>query len=86
VRLGDRRTRVLYRACLAGAFLVVPIAVAVDAMPSWALLSAGAILVAARPSVGVREASGRGLIPVLVGTGLAQVAFGALLAFGLWVA
>ena len=86
VRIGDRRTRSLYRACLAGAFLVVPIAVAVDAMSAWALLSLGAMVLAARPFVAVRAASGRGLIPVLVGTGIAQVAFGGLLALGLWVA
>ena len=86
VRLGDRRTRVFYRACLVAAFAVVPIAVAFDGMPARALLSLGALVVAVRPFVAVRDASGRGLIPVLVGTGLAQVAFGALIALGLWVA
>jgi hypothetical protein len=34
----------------------------------------------------VGRAEGRGLVPVLVDTGLLQVAFGALLALGLWIA
>jgi 1,4-dihydroxy-2-naphthoate polyprenyltransferase len=86
VRLGDGRTRSLYRVCLVGAFVVVPIAVVAGAMSAWALLSLVATVVAVRPFVAVRDASGRGLIPVLVGTGLAQVAFGVLVALGLWIA
>jgi hypothetical protein len=34
----------------------------------------------------VGHARGRALIPLLVGTALLQVSFGALLALGLWVA
>jgi 1,4-dihydroxy-2-naphthoate octaprenyltransferase len=89
VRLGDRRTRVLYRGCVGGAFAVVALGVAVGdeiGLPVWALLSFGAVAAALRPLRDVGHASGRELIPVLVSTGLVQVVFGALLALGLWIA
>jgi 1,4-dihydroxy-2-naphthoate polyprenyltransferase len=91
VRIGDRRTRWLYRACVAGAFAVVVLGVAVglgdraSGLTVWALLAMGAWVVAIRPMTLVGTANGRELIPVLVGTGLVQVVFAALLALGLWV-
>jgi 1,4-dihydroxy-2-naphthoate octaprenyltransferase len=91
VRIGDRRTRVLYRACVVAAFAVVVLAVVVDianegsGMSQWALLSLAAWIVAIRPMERVGAATGRDLVPVLVDTGLLQVAFGALLALGLWI-
>jgi 1,4-dihydroxy-2-naphthoate octaprenyltransferase len=90
VRLGERRTRWLYRACVIGAFGVVAVGATLEAvagtggLPAWALLALAAWVVAIRPMTLVGSASGRDLIPVLVGTGLLQVAFGALLALGLW--
>jgi 1,4-dihydroxy-2-naphthoate octaprenyltransferase len=91
VRLGERRTRALYRACLLTPFLVVGLGVAarwVDAgvaMTPWALLALAAWVVALRPFTLAGRATGRELIDVLVGTGLTQVVFGASLALGLWV-
>jgi 1,4-dihydroxy-2-naphthoate octaprenyltransferase len=92
VRLGDPRTRALYRVLVVAAFGVVALGVLTglvdeDAgMPVWALLAFGALAVAARPLGAVGAARGRELIPVLVATGMAQATFGALLALGLWLA
>lgn len=91
VRLGQRRTRLLYRACLAGAFAAIALGVAAgfvdrDAgLSPWALLAFGAVVIARGPMRDVGRVTGRGLIPVLVGTALIQAAFGALLALGLWI-
>jgi 1,4-dihydroxy-2-naphthoate polyprenyltransferase len=84
VRLGDARTRVLYRACLVAAFATVVIGVVVGDLPGAALIALTACVVAARPFSLVGSASGRELIAVLVGTGLLQTVFAALLAVGLW--
>jgi 1,4-dihydroxy-2-naphthoate octaprenyltransferase len=92
VRLGDRRTRTLYRALVAASFVAIAIGVVVELADGgtgtspWALLSLGAIVVAVRPVTRIGAARGRELVPVLVGTGLLQVVFGALLALGLWIA
>jgi 1,4-dihydroxy-2-naphthoate polyprenyltransferase len=95
VRLGDRRTRALYRACVVAAFLVVAlgaIAEAIDeaidegiGITSWALLAFGALPVANRQILAIAGAQGRALIGVLVGTASLQVVFGILLAAGLWI-
>jgi 1,4-dihydroxy-2-naphthoate octaprenyltransferase len=92
VRLGDRRTRTLYRACVVGAFVVVAAGVAAgvavgraEGLPPWALLALGAVLVAVAPMRAVGTVAGRDLIPVLVGSGLLQVVLGLLLAAGLWI-
>ena len=92
VRLGDAQTRVLYRACVVAAFGAVVLGVVIDAfdegsgLTPWSLLVLGAVVVAVRPFEQVRRAAGRELVPVLVGTARLQVAFGALLALGLWIA
>jgi 1,4-dihydroxy-2-naphthoate octaprenyltransferase len=92
VRLGERRTRTLYRACVTVAFAAVGLGVAVgladarSGLPSWALLAFAAAPLAVTPLRAVGVATGRELIPVLVGTGLLQVTFGGLLALGLWIA
>jgi len=92
VRLGGRRTRVLFRALIVAAFATVAAGVAVGiaaerlGMSQWALLALAAWPLAIRPMEVAGKADGRELIPVLVGTALLQVAFGALLALGLWVA
>jgi 1,4-dihydroxy-2-naphthoate polyprenyltransferase len=88
VRLGDRRTRVLYRACVASSFAAVVIGVAVGedgGLPAWALLALGAIVAAIPPLRDVGRATGRELVPVLVATVALQVVFGTLLALGLWI-
>ena len=85
VRLGDARTRVLYRACIAGAFGTIVLGAIAGDLPAASLLALGAALVAWRPLALVGSATGRSLIAVLVGTGLVQVVFAALLALGLWI-
>jgi 1,4-dihydroxy-2-naphthoate octaprenyltransferase len=92
VRLGDERTRVLYRACVVAAFGAVVLGVVIDAfdggsgLSGWSLLALGAAVVAVRPFEQVGHAAGRELVPVLVGTARLQVVFGALLAIGLRIA
>jgi 1,4-dihydroxy-2-naphthoate octaprenyltransferase len=92
VRLGDRRTRLLYRACIVAAFITVVAGVLVGiaderlGMSQWALLALAAWVPAIRPMERVGSATGRELVEVLVGTAIVQVAFGALLALGLWLA
>jgi 1,4-dihydroxy-2-naphthoate polyprenyltransferase len=92
VRLGERRTRLLYRAFVAAAFVTVALAVVVDiaaegaGMSQWALLALAAWPIALSPFEQVGTAEGRALVPVLVGTAWLQAAFGALLALGLWIA
>jgi 1,4-dihydroxy-2-naphthoate octaprenyltransferase len=91
VRLGERRTRTLYRAVVVGAFVGVAVGSVAEALsegtglPVPALLAFGAAPVALRPLLAVGDAQGRALIPVLVETAALQVVFGALLALGLWV-
>ena len=81
VVLGDRRTRVLYAACLC-----VPFAVAVAMAPAapLTLVTLVAVPLAAEPVRQVlRAAAGHGLISVLGQTGRLQLAFGLLLTVGL---
>ena len=91
VRLGDRRTRALYRLCVAAAFGAVIVGVLVDladggsGLPPWSLLSLAALPLAVPPFRAVGGADGRALVPVLVATARLQLAFGALLALGLWL-
>jgi 1,4-dihydroxy-2-naphthoate octaprenyltransferase len=82
VRLGERRTRVLYVA-LVVVSLILGVVIAV-AWTEWALLSLLA-LVPAVPPVGqvVQGATGRDLVVTLRDTGRTQLAFGLLLALGL---
>ena len=92
VRLGDRRTRVFYRACVVAAFAVVALGVAVGivdparGMPGLAALALVASVAAIGPIRRVAKAQGRDLIAVLVGTARLQLVFGALLALGLVIA
>ncbi|HKN81173.1 MAG TPA: 1,4-dihydroxy-2-naphthoate polyprenyltransferase [Actinomycetota bacterium] len=92
VRLGDARTRVLYRLCVVVAFGAVALGVVVEALdegsglPPWSLLALGAAAAAIRPFERVARSAGRELVPVLVDTARLQVVFGMLLALGLWIA
>ena len=92
VRLGDRRARALYRALVVAAFATIVLGVTTgiaDAgygLSQWALLALAAWPLAIRPVEAVGSAEGRALVPVLVGTAQLQLAFGALLALGLWLA
>jgi 1,4-dihydroxy-2-naphthoate polyprenyltransferase len=85
VRLGDRRTRVLYVALLVGAALMVPVVAGLGERPA-AAAALAAVPLARRPVVDVLSgARGAALIPVLGATGQVQLLFGALLAAGLWI-
>ena len=91
VRLGDHRTRRLYRVCVFLAFLAVMIGVVVDlidpgrGLPPWSLLALIAAVAGVRPLREIGQASGRALIPVLIGTARLQIVFGVLFALGLWI-
>lgn len=92
VRLGERRTRALYRGLVAGAFVVVALGVVIGSaekrygLPAWALAALSAVPLSVRPLARIGSATGRELVPVLTGTGLLQAGFGGLLALGLWIA
>jgi 1,4-dihydroxy-2-naphthoate octaprenyltransferase len=92
VRLGDRRTRTLYRVCIVGAFAAIVLGTLVDVLdegsglPPWSLFALAAAVAAVGPFQRVGQAQGRDLIPVLVATARLQVAFGAAFALGLWIA
>jgi 1,4-dihydroxy-2-naphthoate octaprenyltransferase len=92
VRLGDRRTRTLYRSCVVGASAAIVIGVCVfivderAGLTQWGLLGLAGWIPAIRPMDAVGEASGADLIPVLTGTAVVHAATGLLLALGLLLA
>jgi len=92
VRLGDRRTRTLYRACVVAAFATIVIGVLAFMMDErigltqWGLLGLAGWIQAIRPMEAVGVTSGRELIPVLSGTAAVHATAGLLLALGLVLA
>jgi 1,4-dihydroxy-2-naphthoate octaprenyltransferase len=81
VRMGDRRTRQLYVACLAGAFAF---ALATAVSRHFAALALAAVVAAVGPGrIVLGGAKGPRLIAVLAMTGRLVLAFGALLALGI---
>ena len=85
VRLGDRRTRVLYVALLVVAFASVPAVAGGYDRPAAAAALVGVVL-ARGPVLRVLEgARGAALIPVLEATGRVQLISGLLLAGGIWL-
>jgi 1,4-dihydroxy-2-naphthoate polyprenyltransferase len=92
VRIGERTARSLYRAAVVTAFAIIALGVVAGiadrrfGMPQWALLALASWPLAIRPMELVGTARGRDLIPVLEASAKVQLAFGALLALGLWVA
>ena len=92
VRVGDRRTRRLYRACVISAFAAIVLGVIVfivderAGLTQWGLLGLAGWIPAIRPMETVGEARGAELIPVLVGTAAVHAATGLLLALGLLLA
>jgi 1,4-dihydroxy-2-naphthoate octaprenyltransferase len=82
VRLGDERTRLLYAALVAGAFVLAVLAAVIWRVE--VLLALAAVVVAFAPVRAVLAgARGAALIGVLGQTGRMQLAFGALAAVGL---
>jgi 1,4-dihydroxy-2-naphthoate polyprenyltransferase len=85
VRLGDGNTRSLYVTLVVAAAVVVPlIAVLGDRPAALAALAATPLAVPPVRTV-LGGARGPALIPVLVATGRLHLAFGTLLALGLWL-
>jgi 1,4-dihydroxy-2-naphthoate octaprenyltransferase len=81
VRIGDRRTRVLYAGLIVGAFLV---AAACAVERPWSLLALPALLIVREPIRRVFDgATGKELIPILGATGQTQLAYGLLFGIGL---
>ena len=92
VRLGNRRTRTLYRACVVSAFATIVLGVVafiVDeriGLTQWGLLGLAGWIPAIRPMEVVGMAKGRELVPVLSGTAAVHATTGVLLALGLVLA
>lgn len=83
VRLGDGRSRILFAVLLVLPFVLAAV-IAIDR--PWALLALLALPLAWLAMAPVRAgAVGRDLIAVLEGTGRTQLAYGVLLAAGLWI-
>jgi 1,4-dihydroxy-2-naphthoate octaprenyltransferase len=84
VRLGRERTRVLYAAMLAGAFVTAPVPWLFGDLDPWVLLCWLALPIALRLVKTVRERTdGPALNGALAGTGMLQLAFCILLAAGI---
>ncbi|MGO4341955.1 1,4-dihydroxy-2-naphthoate polyprenyltransferase [Pedococcus sp. 2YAF34] len=81
VRLGDRRTRLLYGALVTVSLLMV---VLVASSQPFVLLALLALAVLWKPLQALRAgATGRDLVPVLAATGLFEIAYAALFAVGM---
>jgi len=85
VRLGERATRVLYAAVVAGAFAAVIVGVAAGGLPTASLLALLALPLATLAARLIATRRGRGLIAGLQATAGAQLAAGLFLALGLWL-
>jgi 1,4-dihydroxy-2-naphthoate polyprenyltransferase len=87
VRIGRPRTRQLYAALLAAAFVAVPVTLVATGGPAWGLLALGAAPLARRPLAAVMtRTDGPSLNGALAGTGALLAAFSVLLAGGLVIA
>ena len=92
VRLGDPRTRMLYRACVVSAFATIVLGVVafiVDeriGLTQWGLLGLAGWIPAIRPMEAVGVATGPELVSVLSGTAAVHAGTGLLLALGLVLA
>ena len=87
VRLGRERTRRLYAALVAGAFLILPVGLLVSGGPALALLGLIAAPLVRRPSIAVfTRTDGPALNGALAGTGALLAAFSVLVAAGLLIA
>jgi 1,4-dihydroxy-2-naphthoate octaprenyltransferase len=86
VRLGDRRTRWLYRSLVIAAFVTIVVG-AFSANPigmtPWAQLGLVGWIPAIRPMESIGSATGRGLVPVLAGTAAVHATTGLAIALGL---
>jgi 1,4-dihydroxy-2-naphthoate octaprenyltransferase len=89
VRIGDRHARALYGTLVVGAFLTIVagmLAYILDptvGLTQWGLVGLAALPFAIAPLDAIRTATGRELIPVLIGTAKLHAATGLLMALGL---
>ena len=89
VRIGDTRTRLLYRTCIVGALAALVVGALVNVVDDaagltpWALLGLVAWIPAIKPMEAVGRATGRALIPVLIGTASVHAVCGVAMAAGL---
>jgi 1,4-dihydroxy-2-naphthoate octaprenyltransferase len=92
VRLGDTRARRLYAGLVIGSFATIVVGFLVylvwptAGLVQWGLFGLAAWPLAIRPLEASRTATGRDLIPVLVGTATLHAATGLLLTLGLLLA
>jgi 1,4-dihydroxy-2-naphthoate polyprenyltransferase len=92
VRLGERRTRTLYRASVVAAFATIVVGVVVyiidpqAGLTQWGLLGLVGWVPAIRPMDAVGDATGADLIRVLTGTAALHAVTGLMLALGLVLA
>ena len=87
VRLGRERTRRLYAALVAAAFVLLPVGLAVGGGPAWALLGLLAAPLGLRPLRAVLERTdGPALNGALAATGALLAAFSVLVSAGLLIA
>ena len=85
VRLGDKRTRVLYTALMYLPFVIVPVVAGLSGRPLGAA-SLFVVVFVNKPVLNVLQgAKGPALIPVLGATGRVQLLFGIVFAAGLFV-
>src|SRR5215210_7387256 len=87
VRLGRERTRALYAALVAGAYLVLLLTLLINGGPWWAALGVLSAPLAAAPLKAVRtRTDGPSLNAALAGTGALLAAFSLLVSAGLLIA
>lgn len=91
VRLGEEGTRHLYRICVIGSFSVIAVGALVHVyaprvgVSPWSLLGLAAWVPAIKPMELAGKATGRELVPVLVGTAQVHAVFGLLVTAGLFL-
>ena len=85
VKLGDKRTRILYIVLMYVPFFLVPIACGLGGRPLGAASLFAVVAVVKPMKAVISGATGRDLVPVLGQTGRVQLLFGLLLAAGVFV-
>jgi 1,4-dihydroxy-2-naphthoate octaprenyltransferase len=85
VKLGDRRTRILYIVLMYAPFFVVPVACGLGGRPLGAASLFAVVFVAKPLKAVISGATGPALVPVLGQTGRVQLVFGLLLSAGLFL-
>jgi 1,4-dihydroxy-2-naphthoate octaprenyltransferase len=85
VKLGDRRTRILYIVLMYAPFFIVPIACGLGGRPLGAASLFAVVFVAKPMKAVISGAIGPALVPVLGQTGRVQLVFGLLLAAGVFI-